>query len=157
MGVHADRRFPEGDGHHQIGRLAADSGEGDQLFHRFGDHSAEPGQRLGQTCQVSRLIFIKTDRIDKGSDFFLGKGGQSLQVRRHGKKPCCGRRGGFVLGPGREDGGDQDLEGILGLDGDQVDNRYFFIAYRLRDHPKKDIDIDHKRLCLVWYSCSSFL
>ncbi len=142
MSIDADRRFAEGDAAHQVGGLPPDTGQGDQIVDGIGNPAVETLQGFRQLAEMSRLAPVKTDRIDQAGDPVFRELFEPVDGVGNPEQPLGGERGYLVLGPGGEDSGNEDLEGISGLDGDQVDDRCPGVGDGPGDGLEEEINID---------------
>ncbi len=113
MGVNADSRFPETQGHHEVCRLAPDPRKLQEFVNLVG-HPSVVLILYSSTDfpNVSRLDPVEPGRKDEFLNPFFGKAGHFLSITGHLKEPEGGFPRHLILGPERNDTGDENLKRI---------------------------------------------
>ena len=117
--VHADvARALESDNQDQIRGLAADARQGDEFLQRGGNPpTVISDEFLAERFDVSRLVPIEANGIDQLFDLPHRKPGErSWRTRPLEQTRRCGMRR-RILGARRQQRGNENLEGVLGLAG----------------------------------------
>ncbi len=118
VGVNTDAGFAKRLGHNEVGGLAANSVERQQVIEPIRHLAAEAYQQIAADLQNNpRFSPIKTNGKNQPFDFFLR---QLQHLRRSvgAREKTWGRKGrSLVLGPQAQDAADQREEGIAPLRG----------------------------------------
>ena len=124
MRVHADAGLVVAHGHDQVGGLAADAVQREQLVDRVGHPPAEALQQVAADPEDDgRLRAIEADGVDEARDARSRQLQHGLGRGRHREQPVGRRTGRRVLGAEREDAGDQDAKRIASAVGDDRERR----------------------------------
>src|SRR6266508_1203463 len=143
--VHADAGLVIGLGHDQIGGLAPDALERQQVVDRVGHPAAEALEEIaGDLPDDTRLGAVETNGEDGALDLARREAQDAGRGVREREEPRGRGSRGFVLGAEREEAGDEDVEGVAPALGD-LGQRGLPPAGRLPTQPPdQPSDVSHR-------------